>query len=205
MMPLGTWDYFCGFVCEADGWGIHQIGNRTFRAKVGVTVEGGRFGQPIDSALESSNIYMQVSNAQQGIIPFLKSIMLKLLHTQQHTLLSHHVVPMVIRSSHTVAQKMPKDLLRELQANQTVPMRTEFCGSKRLTTDDLENLSIDQGRHHEPKTMGDRFALRLVKTLRLLPDTYFGGDHYMRAVMLETIAAGKCLLKVCIMSNIDHY
>ncbi|KAI8145442.1 alternative oxidase-domain-containing protein [Fennellomyces sp. T-0311] len=115
--------------------------------------------------------------------------MLKLLHSQQHTLLARPMASMALRSTHTAAQKIPKDLLRELQATRPTPMRDEFLGSNKLTSEDLEKMDIGQGKHHVPETMGDRFAYRLVKTLRLLPDTYFGGDHYMRAVMLETIAA----------------
>ncbi|KAI9488491.1 alternative oxidase-domain-containing protein [Zychaea mexicana] len=114
--------------------------------------------------------------------------MLKLLSHQQ-PLFKQQLTSLAIRSTHTAAQKIPKDLLRELQATRPAPMRDEFLGSNKLTTDDLEKMDIDKAKHHVPETLSDKFAYRMVKTLRLLPDTYFGRDHYMRAVMLETIAA----------------
>ncbi|KAI7876319.1 alternative oxidase [Lichtheimia hyalospora FSU 10163] len=89
----------------------------------------------------------------------------------------------------TPADDIPKDVFREIQSTHPLPMREEFMGDKRITTQELENLDIGLDKHYEPNTMSDRFAYRLVKTLRLLPDTYFRNDYYMRAVMLETIAA----------------
>lgn len=88
-----------------------------------------------------------------------------------------------------VIENMPRDVFREVLASRPVPMREEFMGSQRLTTEALESIDFGPGKHHEAKTMGDKFAYRTVKFLRLIPDTYFGRDHYMRAVMLETIAA----------------
>ena len=90
----------------------------------------------------------------------------------------------------TPADDIPKDVFREIQSTHPLPMREEFMGDKKLTTQELENLDIGLDKHYKPNTMSDRFAYRLVKTLRLLPDTYFRNDYYMRAVMLETIAAG---------------
>lgn len=100
--------------------------------------------------------------------------------------------------------EMPRDLLEEIQAEHPRPMRIEFLGKEKLSSEALENMDIGLGKHRVPQSLSDKFAYRLVKTLRLLPDTYFGQDHYMRAVMLETIAAGKekHLLKH---SKCDHF
>ncbi|KAI8647578.1 alternative oxidase-domain-containing protein [Parasitella parasitica] len=68
-------------------------------------------------------------------------------------------------------------------------MREEFLDGQKLTTENLEKIDFGRGKHFVPRTMGDKAALRLVKFLRTLPDTYFGNNHYMRSVMLETIAA----------------
>jgi len=43
--------------------------------------------------------------------------------------------------------------------------------------------------HKNPKTFGDRFALRLVKFLRFLADRFFKKRYGHRAVILETVAA----------------
>lgn len=93
----------------------------------------------------------------------------------------------------TPAEDIPKDVFREIQSTHPIPMREEFMGDKKLTTQELENMDIGLDKHYKPNSMSDRFAYRLVKTLRLLPDTYFRNDYYMRAVMLETIAAGAML------------
>lgn len=87
--------------------------------------------------------------------------------------------------------EIPKDLLREVQSTRPMPIRGEFLEGQQLTTDVLEHLDIGEGKHREPMTMSDRLAYRVVKMLRVIPDTYFGNNHLMRAVMLETIAAGK--------------
>ncbi|KAI9263543.1 alternative oxidase-domain-containing protein [Helicostylum pulchrum] len=84
---------------------------------------------------------------------------------------------------------MPRDVYREVLDSRPIPMREEFMINKKLTTEALEKIDIGPGKHHIPKTMGDRMTYYGVKCLRTIPDTYFGRDHYMRAVMLETIAA----------------
>lgn len=87
---------------------------------------------------------------------------------------------------------IPDEIARELANSHPVPMRHEFASTpQKVTTELLESLDIGLGKHHVPTSFSDKLAFRLVKTLRLLPDTYFKNDHYMRSVMLETIAAGK--------------
>ncbi|KAI9311485.1 alternative oxidase-domain-containing protein [Dichotomocladium elegans] len=93
------------------------------------------------------------------------------------------------QTTSTTASDIPEDLLYEIQSTHPRPMRSEFMGDKKLSSVELEALDIGIDKHREPKSFSDRFAYRLVKTLRLLPDTYFRNDYYMRAVMLETIAA----------------
>ncbi|KAI9253804.1 alternative oxidase-domain-containing protein [Phascolomyces articulosus] len=116
--------------------------------------------------------------------------MLKLVAQQtQHQLFTRQATSLALRSTHTASQKIPKDLLREVQASRPMPMREDFLGTNKLSTEELEKLDIGLGKHFAPETFGDKVAYRVVKMLRLLPDTYFGRDHYMRAVMLETIAA----------------
>lgn len=105
----------------------------------------------------------------------------------------------------TPAEDIPKDVFREIQSTHPIPMREEFMGDKKLTTQELENMDIGLDKHYKPNSMSDRFAYRLVKTLRLLPDTYFRNDYYMRAVMLETIAAGKYHIKLFIPSKANIY
>ncbi|OZJ05871.1 hypothetical protein BZG36_00926 [Bifiguratus adelaidae] len=82
---------------------------------------------------------------------------------------------------------LPVDLAREIQMSKPLPMLEIFRG-KPLDGRTLEVLDIGLNRHRVPVTLTDKFAYRLVKFLRLIPDTYFRGNHYMRAVMLETIA-----------------
>ncbi|KAI8087303.1 alternative oxidase-domain-containing protein [Thamnidium elegans] len=84
---------------------------------------------------------------------------------------------------------MPRDVYREVLDSRPIPMREEFMLNQKLTTEALEKIDFGPGKHHVPKTMGDKMAYYGVKCLRTIPDTYFGRDHYMRAVMLETIAA----------------
>ncbi|KAI8345363.1 alternative oxidase-domain-containing protein [Blakeslea trispora] len=88
-----------------------------------------------------------------------------------------------------IASRMPRDIYREVLESKPVPMREEFLKTNKLTPELLEKIEFSPGKHFAPQTMGDRMALCTVKFLRTLPDTYFGKDHYMRAVMLETIAA----------------
>ncbi|KAI9498800.1 alternative oxidase [Zychaea mexicana] len=69
-------------------------------------------------------------------------------------------------------------------------MRREFFGDQhKLSRENLKKVDVGVTNHYEPQGLSDRFAYRLVRTLRLLPDTYFRNDHYTRVVMLETIAA----------------
>ncbi|KAI8145221.1 alternative oxidase-domain-containing protein [Fennellomyces sp. T-0311] len=93
------------------------------------------------------------------------------------------------RHLHSKCESVPKELLHEIQAARPRPMRSEFWTKKELSRPVLENMEIGVDMHFQPQDWSDRFAYRLVRTLRLLPDTYFRGDHYMRVVMLETIAA----------------
>jgi hypothetical protein len=87
---------------------------------------------------------------------------------------------------------IPEEIARELANTHPLPMRHEFAETpEKVTTEFLESLDIGLGKHHVPITFSDKLALRLVKMLRILPDTYFKNDHYMRSVMLETVAAGK--------------
>jgi len=43
--------------------------------------------------------------------------------------------------------------------------------------------------HHAPQDLRDRFALRLVKLMRIVPDMFFAKRYGHRAVVLETVAA----------------
>ncbi len=43
--------------------------------------------------------------------------------------------------------------------------------------------------HHAPQDFRDRFALRLVKFMRIFADKFFAGRYGHRAVVLETVAA----------------
>ncbi len=55
---------------------------------------------------------------------------------------------------------------------------------------DLETAKVDfQQTHHEPQDFRDRFALGLVKFLRVFADRFFAGRYGHRAVVLETVAA----------------
>ncbi|KAI7849224.1 alternative oxidase-domain-containing protein [Circinella umbellata] len=117
--------------------------------------------------------------------------MLKVVAQQsfKHKVFTPQVASVALRSIHNVAETIPKDLLREVQASRPKPMREDFIGNKKLSTEQLEKLDVNLGSHYAPETLGDRIAYRAVRTLRILPDTYFGNDHYMRVVMLETVAA----------------
>jgi ubiquinol oxidase len=44
-------------------------------------------------------------------------------------------------------------------------------------------------RHHAPRDLSDRIALRVVKTMRLFADAFFAKRYGHRAVVLETVAA----------------
>ncbi len=55
---------------------------------------------------------------------------------------------------------------------------------------DLANPDRDRlDRHHTPKDMSDRVALRLVKFMRIFADAFFAKRYGHRAVVLETVAA----------------
>ncbi|KAI3631267.1 hypothetical protein MIR68_010757 [Amoeboaphelidium protococcarum] len=69
------------------------------------------------------------------------------------------------------------------------PVRSEFTGSKKLTTEDLKALPVRLGYHYQPRNLSDHIAYRLVKLLRLPTDIFFKKRYLSRAVMLETIAA----------------
>ncbi|EIE91912.1 hypothetical protein RO3G_16623 [Rhizopus delemar RA 99-880] len=86
-------------------------------------------------------------------------------------------------------EEMFHTMFREVLDSRPVPMRKEFVLNEKNTTETLEKLDIGPNNHHKPTTLGDKAAYYTVKTLRILPDTYFRGNHYMRAAMLETIAA----------------
>lgn len=88
-----------------------------------------------------------------------------------------------------VFNSMPKDVFRKLLESRPIPMREEFVEGQKVTTESLEQIDFGKGKHFVPRTMSDKFAFHLVKALRTLPDTYFGDNHYMRSVMLETVAA----------------
>ncbi|KAI9029080.1 alternative oxidase-domain-containing protein [Phycomyces nitens] len=85
--------------------------------------------------------------------------------------------------------KMPEELMHEVKSTHPTPMRAEFTRHEKLSSNELSNIDVEVGKHYQPNDFGDRVAQRFIKMLRTLPDTYFGRDHYMRAVMLETIAA----------------
>ncbi|KAI7897681.1 alternative oxidase-domain-containing protein [Cokeromyces recurvatus] len=84
---------------------------------------------------------------------------------------------------------MPRDLLHEMREVRPVPMCEEFIEGSKLTTKVLEEMDFGEGKHVVPRCFSDKAAYYTVKFLRTLPDTYFGRNHYMRAVMLETVAA----------------
>lgn len=49
--------------------------------------------------------------------------------------------------------------------------------------------AIDLSRHHQPENLSDRFALAVVKMLRISADTFFAKRYGHRAIVLETVAA----------------
>lgn len=50
-------------------------------------------------------------------------------------------------------------------------------------------VTTPSGEHHEPRSLSDRIALAIVKTLRFLADSFFSKRYGHRAVVLETVAA----------------
>eukprot|EP01135_Chromosphaera_perkinsii_P001893 Nk52_evm42s212 gene=Nk52_evmTU42s212 len=67
-------------------------------------------------------------------------------------------------------------------------VRSEFV-SKQLSSVELENLDIGLQYHRNADGLLDKFALKFVKTLRLVPDFVFKKKYVHRAVVLETVAA----------------
>ncbi|KAG2177740.1 hypothetical protein INT43_002987 [Umbelopsis isabellina] len=113
-------------------------------------------------------------------------------YSLQTSLRTFGSLPSILRGPEKIrpVTDIPNEIARELANSHPVPMRHEFAeGSQKITTELLESMDIGLGKHHKPETLSDKLAYRLVKTLRLLPDTYFKDNHYMRSVMLETIAA----------------
>eukprot|EP01135_Chromosphaera_perkinsii_P010502 Nk52_evm12s2152 gene=Nk52_evmTU12s2152 len=66
-------------------------------------------------------------------------------------------------------------------------VRSEFI-SKKLNSEELENLKIGLDYHRKPEGLRDHFAYRLVKLLRTIPDFVFKKKYVHRAVVLETVA-----------------
>lgn len=50
-------------------------------------------------------------------------------------------------------------------------------------------LPVEEGEHHKPAGIGDRFAFAFVKMLRFFADFFFRKRYGHRAVVLETVAA----------------
>ena len=57
-----------------------------------------------------------------------------------------------------------------------------------LSSAELEAIELHE-YHRRPYNLGDRFALGLVRSLRVLADTFFRHRYVHRAVVLETVAA----------------
>ncbi|KAI8988721.1 alternative oxidase-domain-containing protein [Pilobolus umbonatus] len=93
------------------------------------------------------------------------------------------------KTSNTNFSRIPHDVYKEILQTRPLPMREEFTKESKLSTDTLEKIEYGEGKHYVPQTLSDKVAMYTVKALRVLPDTYFGKDHYMRVVMLETVAA----------------
>ncbi|RUS27726.1 alternative oxidase-domain-containing protein [Jimgerdemannia flammicorona] len=106
-------------------------------------------------------------------------------------------------------QTMPVDMIEEIRHSKPMPMRTELASGKEITTDLLEKLDVGEKKHRVPITWSDAAAYHTVQVLRYLPDTYFRHNHYMRVVMLETVAAvpgmvGGMLRHLKSLRNIKH-
>lgn len=54
---------------------------------------------------------------------------------------------------------------------------------------DVNDKEALLAEHHEPRDFSDRFALRLVKFMRVFADAFFAKRYGHRAVVLETVAA----------------
>ncbi|ORZ39325.1 alternative oxidase-domain-containing protein [Catenaria anguillulae PL171] len=66
------------------------------------------------------------------------------------------------------------------------PMRPEFLTP--VTPQQLETLDIGLTKHREPQDWRDKFALSMVKSMRVPADLFFRKKYIHRAVMLETVA-----------------
>lgn len=53
----------------------------------------------------------------------------------------------------------------------------------------VDRRELDLDRHHAPRDLRDRIALRVVKFMRLFADAFFAKRYGHRAVVLETVAA----------------
>ncbi len=67
------------------------------------------------------------------------------------------------------------------------PVRDEF--TKTSSSADLEKLAYGPDSHRNPENLSDAIALKTVKSLRVIADTFFQKRYIHRAVMLETVAA----------------
>ena len=54
---------------------------------------------------------------------------------------------------------------------------------------DQTHTDTDLSRHHAPRDLSDRVALRVVKFMRVFADAFFSKRYGHRAVVLETVAA----------------
>ncbi|CAN6199748.1 unnamed protein product [Urochloa humidicola] len=71
------------------------------------------------------------------------------------------------------------------------------------------DTSIDLTRHHQPKTLGDKVAYWMVKSMRFPTDVFFQRRYGCRAMMLETVAAvpgmvGGMLLHLRSLRRFEH-
>ncbi|CAN6176129.1 unnamed protein product [Urochloa humidicola] len=71
------------------------------------------------------------------------------------------------------------------------------------------DTSIDLTTHHEPKTLGDKVAYWMVKSMRFPTDVFFQRRYGCRAMMLETVAAvpgmvGGMLLHLRSLRRFEH-
>jgi len=79
---------------------------------------------------------------------------------------------------------MPQELKMPIHPQ---PIRNEFM--RTLSSKGLEELDININSHRVPQGIGDKFALQVVKLLRIPTDIFFRKKYVHRAVMLETVAA----------------
>lgn len=62
-------------------------------------------------------------------------------------------------------------------------------GKMKHKTNLIAEEPSEHSTHHAPQNRADRFALRLVKFMRVFADKFFAGRYGHRAVVLETVAA----------------